>query len=195
MSLVEVGELLFLENDTETFGVLEQPWAKDANGKDVPTWYTWNAGTLTQHLDLTEVDAYPVAADPAWTYSYKFPTAKTTTRIEQLLRSCFSCYFPVAGAQRAFPAYNQLLPLRVLGQNFECRMRGVGKVTGSLFQYSFAATSNHIDGAGSTVAFSFRSDQYLHVSASIQNQFLNNSIYRGGAIQTWTLFANQLRNA
>ena len=90
MSLVEVGELLFLENDTETFGVLEQPWAKDANGKDVPTWYTWNADTLTQHLDLTEVDAYPVAADPAWTYSYKFPTAKTTTRIEQLLRSCFT---------------------------------------------------------------------------------------------------------
>lgn len=190
------GSLLFIESTDTTFAVLELPWAKDALGQDVPTWYTLVNGVLTQHLDLVGVSAYPVLADPAWTYSYKFPTNKTSTRVEQLLRSCFNCYFPVVGAPRAFPAQGQLLPLTVGGiGNFECRMGGIGKVTGSLFQYSFIATRNHIDGAGSSITFSFRSDQYLYVSASIMNQLLNNSIYRGGAIQTWTTFANNLKRA
>lgn len=190
------GSLVFIETSLETSAVLELPWAKDAAGGDVPTWYALNQGVLTQHLDLDGVSAYPVLADPAWTYSYKFPTNKTSTRIEQLLRSCFNCYFPVSGAPRAFPTQGQLLPLTVGGiGNFECRMGGIGKVNGSLFQYSFLATRNHIDGEGSTITFSFRSDQYLHVSTSVMNQLLNNSLYRGGAIQTWTTFANNLRKA
>lgn len=190
------GSLLFIESAATTFAVLELPWAKDALGQDVPTWYTLVEGVLTQHLDLDGVTAYPVLADPTWTYSYKFPTNKTSTRVEQLLRSCFNCYFPVAGAPRAFPTQGQLLPLTVGGiGNFECRMGGTAKVTGSLFQYSFIATQNHVDGAGSTITFSFRSDKYLYVSASIMNQLLNNSLYRGGAIQTWTTFANNLKRA
>ena len=190
------GSLLFIETSQETSAVLEMPWAKDAAGGNVPTWYTLNQGVLTQHLNLEGVSAYPVLADPAWTYSYRFPTNKTSTRIEQLLRSCFNCYFPVPGAPRAFPTQSQLLPLRVaLIGNFECRMGGIAKVNGSLFQYSFLATRNHDDGEGSTITFSFRSDQYLYVSASVMNQFANNSFYRGFAIQTWTTFANNLRNA
>jgi hypothetical protein len=74
-------------------------------------------------------------------------------------------------------------------------MVGTAKVTGSLFQYSVLATRNHIDGDGSTITFSFRSDQYLYVRASVMNQLLNNSIYRGGALQTWTTFANNLKRA
>jgi len=194
--LHEDGSLLFIEAGAQTFAVLEIPWAKDGNGVDVPTWYSLSQGVLTQHLDLSRVDSYPVLADPAWTYSYKFPTNKTSTRVEQLLRSCFNCYFPVAGAPRAFPTQGQLLPLTVGGiGNFECRMGGTAKVAGSLFQYSFLATRNHIDGEGSTITFSFRSDQYLWVSASVMNQLLNNSLYRGGAIQTWSNFANKLKNA
>ena len=190
------GSLVFIETSLETSAVLEVPWAKDAAGGNVPTWYTLNQGVLTQHLDLEGVSAYPVLADPAWTYSYKFPTNKTSTRVEQLLRSCFNCYFPVSGAPRAFPTQGQLLPLTVGGfGNFECLMGGTGKVSGTLFQYSFLATRNHIDGKGSSITFSFRSDKYLYVSASVMNQLLNNNLYRGGAIQKWTTFASNLKNA
>lgn len=189
------GSLLFIESNATTFAVLELPWAKDALGQDVPTWYTLSNGVLTQHLDLTGISACPVLTDPARTYSYKFPTNKTSTRIEQLLRSCFNCYFPVDGGPRGFPAQGQLLPLTVGPFPFECRMGGIGKVTGLLFQYSFIATRNHVDGEGSTITFSFRSDQYLYVSATVMNWLMNNDIYRGGASQEWKSFADNLRRA
>ncbi|GAA2447655.1 hypothetical protein [Agromyces soli] len=139
-----------------------------------------------------------VLADPFWTYSYKFKTNKTPTKVETLLRSCFSCYVPISGAPRNFPVKNQLLPLRVgpLNMfNMECRMGGVGKVNGSLFQYSFTATKNHLDGLGSSISFSFRSDTYLYVTAKVGNAWLNNAQYKGGAIQAWTNYAKKLSAA
>lgn len=40
-----------------------QPWARDANGKDLPTSYTLDGTTLTQTVD-TATAAFPVVADP-----------------------------------------------------------------------------------------------------------------------------------
>ena len=43
------------------------PWAKDATGKSVNTYYTTNGKTLTQHVDhLDGQVVYPVTADPWW---------------------------------------------------------------------------------------------------------------------------------
>jgi hypothetical protein len=60
---------------------------------------------------------------------------------------------------------------------------------------SFIATRNHVDGEGSTITFSFRSDQYLYVSATVMNWLMNNDIYRGGASQEWKSFADNLKRA
>jgi hypothetical protein len=39
------------------------PWAKDAEGKDIKTWYTLDGNLLTQHIDTTNA-VYPILADP-----------------------------------------------------------------------------------------------------------------------------------
>lgn len=193
--LHEEGELVFIEGSEEVYGVLQSPWAVDAAGEPVETWYTWADGVLTQHLEISDDATYPVIADPAWTYTYSYLTNKTSTKVESLLRKCFNCYFPVSGAPRAFPAKGQKLPLKVGPANFECTMGGIGKVNGYLFQYAFAATKNHVDGKGSTIVFSFRSDKRLYVTGKVQSVWMNNWYYRGGAFATWNSFAQKLRNA
>ncbi len=46
-------------------GGVNPAWAKDAAGKSVPTWYTVDGSTLTQHVDLTTSNLeFPVVADP-----------------------------------------------------------------------------------------------------------------------------------
>jgi len=43
------------------------PWAYDADGQEVPTWYEVEGSTLLQYVDHLSADfAYPVVADPVW---------------------------------------------------------------------------------------------------------------------------------
>lgn len=193
--LVQVGELYFLEDATQVYGVLQAPWALDAAGTPVPTSYTWDGGTLTQHLDFAKDTVFPVVADPFWTYSYSYKTGKTPWKVESLLKLCFNCHFPVAGAPRAFPAKGQRLPLKVYAGvtfNMECTMGGVAKVGTTLFQYSFLATKNHVDGLGSSITFSFRSDKIMYVTAKVSNGWMNNAPYRIGTLKNWADFAKKL---
>ena len=45
--------------------MVSTPWAKDAEGKDVKTWFTTDGKTLTQHVKHDVVGiVYPVTADP-----------------------------------------------------------------------------------------------------------------------------------
>lgn len=63
---VEGGGVLFLSAEGDFLGGLTPPWAKDANGIDVPTSYEIDGTTITQvvqHREASEV-AYPVVADP-----------------------------------------------------------------------------------------------------------------------------------
>lgn len=53
----------------EVLGAFAAPWAKDANGKDVPTRYLVEGDTLTQIVDHSSDFAYPVVADPTYTTS------------------------------------------------------------------------------------------------------------------------------
>lgn len=55
-------------------GVFEAPWAKDANGKNLPTTYTLSGNTITQHIDASGA-AYPVTADPHYTWGIITGTA------------------------------------------------------------------------------------------------------------------------
>lgn len=51
-----------------SFAEIQKPWAKDAAGNDVPTWYELDGDTLVQRVELSEEVAYPVVADPTWTW-------------------------------------------------------------------------------------------------------------------------------
>lgn len=198
--LVEHAAGQSLESGEELLGTLLDPWAVDADGRAIPTSYSWDAGVLTQHVDLSSPDiTYPVVADPAWSYSYKFAVTKTAAANEKLLKKCFNCYFPVSGAPKAFPAVNQLLPLKVGPANFECRFKSVFRGT-NYFGFQFDATKNHIDKFGSNIIFQFRTiggKKYLTVSAYVVNDafWVKNAFYRSGAIQKWTDFANNLNKA
>ncbi|WP_245993465.1 DUF2599 domain-containing protein [Xylanimonas allomyrinae] len=64
----EAGEpsgVLFLDAEDHVVGGFSSPWAKDANGMDVPTHYEIQDGALVQYVDHMGSDvAYPVVADP-----------------------------------------------------------------------------------------------------------------------------------
>lgn len=195
--LEAIEEHLFVVSGDETHGVLGKAWAKDGWGNSVPTWYTLEDRVLTQHLDLSEVEKFPVLADPGWSYSLEYTTNKSAYAVANLLGSCFNCYFPVEGAPRAFPTVGQLLPLRVGLLNFESTFATVSaNPQYTWFQYSFYATHNHYDGPGSAISFTFHS-QKLYVYAWITNYMgvQLKSTYLAGAVLNWNNFANNLRNA
>ncbi len=47
-----------------TFGVIKAPWAQDAAGNALETFFTLEGNTLTQHIDLEAAEQFPVVADP-----------------------------------------------------------------------------------------------------------------------------------
>ncbi|SDR79479.1 hypothetical protein SAMN04489860_0074 [Paraoerskovia marina] len=51
-------------------GQFDAPWAKDANGSDVETWYTAEGNSLVQHVVHDEGSAYPITADPKGTRTW-----------------------------------------------------------------------------------------------------------------------------
>ncbi|WP_029068491.1 hypothetical protein [Jonesia quinghaiensis] len=55
----------------QEIAVIEEPWAIDANGKALETEYVLNGTALIQKIATTEDTAYPVIADPSWTWWVK----------------------------------------------------------------------------------------------------------------------------
>ena len=63
--IVEVGAGLALMDGPKFLGAIAAPWAKDANGRDVPTHYEVTGTTITQVVDhLSQRFTYPIVADP-----------------------------------------------------------------------------------------------------------------------------------
>ncbi|MFI7320192.1 hypothetical protein [Streptomyces venezuelae] len=56
------------KGSTALKGTISAPWAKDANGKDVPTSYKLEGGTLVQRINTSNNTAFPVVADPHYTW-------------------------------------------------------------------------------------------------------------------------------
>lgn len=195
--LVKSELAYYLAVGEEVLGNLQLPWAVDAAGASLPTTYSWDAGTLTQHVDLSDpAIVYPVVADPAWGYSYGYNLNKSATVNKGKLKSCFNCYFPVTGAPRSFPGAGQLLPLRVGPANFECKFKKEMSGT-NYFGWQFDATKKHVDGLGSNIIFELKNiggQNKLLVNAYIVNDYwwMKNSLYRDGAKQNWQTFAANL---
>ncbi|MEV7603555.1 hypothetical protein AB0O91_39920 [Kitasatospora sp. NPDC089797] len=56
-------------------GHIDAPWAKDDRGKAVPTHYSLDGNTLVQSVDTNEGTAFPVVADPHFTWGIVTGTA------------------------------------------------------------------------------------------------------------------------
>lgn len=84
LELGEAGDAAVLGADGTTIAYSPAPWAKDANGATVPTWYTVEGNTLVQHVDLASPSiAFPVVADPQWWtewWGYVFLLSKAETK-------------------------------------------------------------------------------------------------------------------
>lgn len=197
-TLLDIDGGYLIVDSENVYGMLHDPWAVDASGKELPTSYTWEQGMLTQNIDTSTGDvSYPITADPAWTYTYSYNMYKTASQVKTLLAGCFNCYFPVDGAPKAFPTVGQILPLTVIGLPFECKFAG-SQTSTNYFSFSFNATRNHIDGYGSKIKFDFVMVGYtkkLVVTASIENQLMNNIGYKTGASNEWATFAANLNRA
>ncbi|MCS0605233.1 DNRLRE domain-containing protein [Streptomyces sp. LP11] len=50
----------------EPAGFFEAPWAKDADGNDVPTSYKVVGNKLVQHVEFDNNSAFPIVIDPSW---------------------------------------------------------------------------------------------------------------------------------
>ncbi len=57
------GSVLIHDASGEIVNFLLPPWAKDANGADLHTWYTIDGDVVTQHIDTAGAE-YPIVADP-----------------------------------------------------------------------------------------------------------------------------------
>ncbi|MFJ8472004.1 hypothetical protein [Kitasatospora sp. NPDC094011] len=51
-------------------GHIDAPWAKDATGKSLHTSYRLDGNTLVQSVETDRNTAYPVVADPKWTWGW-----------------------------------------------------------------------------------------------------------------------------
>lgn len=58
------GGVTAYNSQGDIIGLVDEPWAVDANGTSVPTHYEINGTTLTQVISPTANTAYPVVADP-----------------------------------------------------------------------------------------------------------------------------------
>jgi hypothetical protein len=60
------GNVVILDASWGIYVSIAKPWAKDANGKEINTWYTIKGSTLTQYVDFDKNSIFPIVADPIW---------------------------------------------------------------------------------------------------------------------------------
>ncbi len=61
------GSAIVYNNKQEPISIIAKPWAKDANGKEVKTWFSTDGLTLVQYVEHNVPGiVYPVVADPVW---------------------------------------------------------------------------------------------------------------------------------
>ena len=65
----DINGAIIVERDGQAIGLVAPPWAIDANGHSVKTWYTVSDGALVQHVSHHGA-AYPVVADPSVSFGW-----------------------------------------------------------------------------------------------------------------------------
>lgn len=65
-TLNEDGSVIVIDTAGQHLGTFLAPWARDANGVEVPTQYHLNGNTLSQVVKFSDSTAFPIIADPKW---------------------------------------------------------------------------------------------------------------------------------
>lgn len=79
IELTPEGGAVVVDTQSNVLASVAIPWAKDANGKQIKTYFTTNGQTLTQHIDHNVPGvAYPVTADPSITVAWHGVTVRLT---------------------------------------------------------------------------------------------------------------------
>lgn len=80
---LQVDGSILLTDGSAVIGAIAAPWALDANGATVPTWYETTPTSVVQVVDLSGGGiAFPVVADPSvsffwWGYAIKYTRSET----------------------------------------------------------------------------------------------------------------------
>jgi hypothetical protein len=205
--------LQILADDGRYLGTLDKPWAFDMDKKPLRSWFTLDDGILVQHIKVDRSTRYPVISDPNWSYSldiwyndvYVHSTTKSPNTVTAMLRSCFNCYFPVAGAPTYYPYVGQIMPLKIAKPipPFDLLPAPVRVSEVYKFGWRFIALPGHVDGAGSTIHFVWYSDSigllHLSVTARIVNPnpcgltpLVCQAVYPAVAQTTWQKLFNNV---
>ncbi|QDW62856.1 hypothetical protein [Oerskovia sp. KBS0722] len=202
----EDGALVVLGADGRGVGILEAPWAFDADGREVPTRYVLEGDVLTQVVSHHGKGyTYPIVADPAWSYTLDYASPAGVHGVysgrgvnhqhaRAELTRCFNCSFPISGAPKTYPKVGNLWPLKAFGQNAPVKVTAApDRVT----SWTFLAREGHFDGAGSTISFRLYSDGTrlrLAVSAHVvkDNGVVLNAFNATQAKGTWKSFLDML---
>lgn len=63
----DTGEVFVIDAYKNIKQIIEKPWAIDANGKKIPTYFNVSGNILTQTVNHSCEDSFPITADPnAW---------------------------------------------------------------------------------------------------------------------------------
>ena len=224
--LLHDGDYQIIDGEGTYFGTLRAPWALDQEGTKYESRFTLVDGMLSQNSDIPNSAPTPIVTDPSWTYLFDFsqhiedngstgipPTIYYSSRSPQfvtsLLKSCFNCYFPVQGAPSSYPYVGQIMPLYIYNPiafgfiTYNANVR-VSRVIN--YGWDFTALTGHIDGAGSTIKFSWYSDASARLHLKIDAYIVNNNpidlpgtsvdfdrgIYTSQARATWQSFFNSV---
>lgn len=71
VQLAQNGGAVILDFNGQLLSVVNAPWAKDATGKGVETWFTTDGKQLTQHVKHNVAGViYPISADPSFSWGW-----------------------------------------------------------------------------------------------------------------------------
>lgn len=84
LSLLSDGRVSASDGSGDFVAGIDAPWAVDANGNHLSTYYTVKENTLTQHIAYTPDTVFPVVADPKVTV-YPFYYVVTLTHAESII--------------------------------------------------------------------------------------------------------------
>ena len=73
--LAQDGSAAIVDSDNFVVSLIEAPWAFDALGNKIPSEYTIQGDTLVLNVAHDMAAAYPVVADPVWTWGIVSGTA------------------------------------------------------------------------------------------------------------------------
>jgi hypothetical protein len=84
---------------TDAAAFFDAPWAKDANGNDVPTSYQVVGDKLVQHVDFDAGSAFPIVIDPSW-----WSTTKKIAKCALAISGFIFTFTPAGSSKRVLTA-------------------------------------------------------------------------------------------